>query len=320
MALTYKYPFLLTQDIAENPATREELDIFDAIINHKLASVGLEQAYSKSYHTEVLNGDFMADHTNLVIHFVVGLLPTKRGAMAALWRLVLWYTKTRVRCVGWTKTNILKKLKDTHIDQVPRMVSVLGMTEWSVICGLVGPISKPGSNFKRKEWDVFISKFARDCLVYQSTRDSIPHQVRLVHVMCMADYWKTDVLDVLFSVITSQKRLLTLASRALFTVDTYIQSRTPDPIKRAFADKIATRAFYGISPSQIPTHDWAPVQFHITSYDDETKAFPRWENSLAVEEFAASLFGLVSQVIPIVPLSKLIVDYCVVVIPDHAMT
>lgn len=312
MSLANKYPILLVKNIAETPATQDELDAFDVLFNHKYTCESFEES---------LAGEKIK--ANYVVLRLTSIL-SKRvpGAMDALERTVSLYRKLGIVSIHNISNSALKDLKRADLVRlVPRVANLLGASCWEVMDALYDhDIHDRVINCP--EWDSFVSRTICACL--DKARDSAAFSFNLNRAMCILDHWtwdnKTDVLDTLFSRVQDQTWLLAFASQS--THWNLVHDPAPgieaqsDSIRRRFADKIATWAFYGIRQEQLPNHTWLPVEFPSAvprplgdNKIRRIKVFPICENTVAVDEFLRATTRRVWEEIRIEPVTKLVMTY-----------
>lgn len=318
MSLAHKYPILLVKNIAENPATQNELDALDALIKDEYTRESLEESLSPRTTMTATKANYV------VLRFVSMLSERVPGTMDALERVVSLYRKLDIPSIHKASNSALKTLKEADLVRlVPRVAGVLGASCWDVMHALYDH-DVHDRVIDCPEWDSFVSRTICACL--DKAGDSRLYSFTINRVMCIFDHWKwdnkTDMLDMLFSRVQDKQWLLAFASQStrwdLATSPAPGIEAQSDSIRRKFADKIATWAFYGIRQEQLPEHKWLPVEFSPPVSqplgDDKirpVKVFPRCENTVAVDEFLRETTRRVLDEIRIEPISKLVMSYCV---------
>lgn len=321
---TMNFPPQLMQNIANDPASNNELEILGLLVNGSIpGKEGMMIAFSQQ---DAFDVDVHLAHTECTIKTLLQISEREcDGAAPVLVRIVVQYGRKCIPMVNNTTLDIVACLLSHMTHKVPRMAAFLGIGCWDIVNAFfratdTAPLSK--SNIPCDEWDGFISLVLTKCLDDPRANEYSPFLIRLVQVMCLLHHWqwdnKTNVLDMLFSRVHCKKRLLTLASYCLHYRDSMIFCDAPRPMNVAFANEIATWAFYGIRQSWLPNHAWLPVEFQPPRRQQElsftvkdVSVSPAQENTDAVEQLSRRIARRVYRVVQVVPVARLVASYCV---------
>lgn len=318
MAYSHKYPPLLALDISNDPATRDELDVFDMILYNGLARTALESAYSIDALSE------KADSQQVIRFLISNTRNFPRGVIPAILRVVAQFTRRRLFICDAVKLSLFRLMMEFQAEEAPKLATQLELGCWDI----VGEFYNLGWRFgieSRLErgdvWNSLVSRTLSKCLVSKSC-DEPRLCYHLLQAICVIDnQWewpdKMDFIEVVFECVADPDRLLVLASRCLRFSNGMPFRFKPNETISKLANEIATWALYGIRQSWLVGHEWIPLNFSYL-YEQpfgcevvDVDALGHEPNTRAVRAFSDSIADRVLETVKVKPLSRLIAGFCV---------